>query len=338
VLAHDADLLRWQHARPGNEERLSVVAAEREGKLLAIAGIVAFDACVDGARYRGGWITNWVVVPELQGAGLGRALVAHAQRELDLAGALAENEAAAHVLGRLGFAELRMARWVRVFSEAALEQLLADSPVPYPPAAWAAWRAQEASGVVPEGTGVRPWTDGERWDAVWRERLTPHLVGGSRDAAHIRRRFLEHPRFHYDLLTVETPGGEPGGFAAYRIEAVRGADALIMRIVDLIGVEAEHVTALLAGLVNVARSEGVVFADFACTSPRVGGPLAAAGFANEDTLPAALPGRFQPLDFTDRPLVCSFWASPRIAPDSRDFFRARDLYVTRSDSDLDRPN
>jgi hypothetical protein len=67
-------------------------------------------------------------------------------------------------------------------------------------------------------------------------------------------------------------------------------------------------------------------------------PLEEAGFELEGRLPAQLPGRFQPLDFSDRPMVCSFWIAPRLGADSRDFFRTPSLYVVRSDSDLDRPN
>jgi hypothetical protein len=98
-----------------------------------------------------------------------------------------------------------------------------------------------------------------------------------------------------------------------------------MRITDMLGDEE-----LARALVAVAESEGVVFADFYCTSAAFAGPLEAAGFAPRE----GLPGRFQPLDFSDRPIVSNFWAAPRLEVD----FAAGDLYVTRADSDLDRPN
>src|SRR5205085_8984351 len=120
------------------------------------------------------------------------------------------------------------------------------------------------------------------------------------------------------------------GFAAFRIEQVQGSDARVLRIADLLGgAELAHVVAA------VAESHGVVFADFSCTSAAFGAPLEDAGFQREDRLPAELPGRFQPLDFSDRPLVSCFWASERLGGNG--VFTGGDLYVTRADSDLDRP-
>ena len=116
---------------------------------------------------------------------------------------------------------------------------------------------------------------------------------------------------------------DDSGFAAYRIEHVAGSDAKVMRIVDLLGGER-----LARELVEAATREGVVFADFYCTSPGFGAPLEAVGFSRDP----GLPGRFQPLDFSDRPIVSNFWAAPRLELDPAG------LYVTRADSDLDRPN
>ena len=102
-----------------------------------------------------------------------------------------------------------------------------------------------------------------------------------------------------------------------------------MRITDLLGGEA-----LARALVEAAERERVVFADFWCTSAGFGAPFEGLGFVRADRLPEPLPGRFQPLDFSDRPIVSNFWATPRLGVD----FAGDALYVTRADSDLDRPN
>ena len=146
------------------------------------------------------------------------------------------------------------------------------------------------------------------------------FVGACRDEAFLDWRYRKHPRFAYELLRDET------GFAAYRIEQVAGSEAKVMRITDLLGGEA-----LARALVEAAERERVVFADFWCTSAGFGAPLESVGFVREDRLPEPLPGRFQPLDFSDRPIVSNFWASPRLGVD----FAAGDLYVTRADSDLE---
>ena len=300
VLARDAELLRWQHPRPEQPDRVSVLAAEEEGRLVAMLGFVPFTGCVRDERVRGGWMTNWLVVPEARGRRLGLALVEHVLgAEYELVGALAANAATRHVLGPAGFVEVELRRWVRVLDQAALRELLAGREVPEE--AWAAW-AEPATGAAEAAAGG--------------------FVGACRDKEYLRWRYDEHPRFRYEVL-------RDGGLAAYRIETVAGTEARVMRVVDFLG-GAE----LAAALVEAARRAGAAFADFACTSARFAAPLEAAGFAREELLPARLPGRFQPLDFSDRPLVSCFWAAPRLGGD----LFGDDLYVTRADSDLDRPN
>jgi GNAT superfamily N-acetyltransferase len=288
VLARDAELLRWQHRRPADPDTLAVLVAEEEARIVAMLGWIEFDACAGEERVRGGWMTNWLVVPEARGRGLGLALVRHAmEHAYEFIGALGANSATLHVLGAAGFAEVGMHRWVRVFDTDALRELLGGREyhqVPRPPTA--------------EG------------DA---------FVGACRDEAFLDWRYRGHPRFRYDLLRDES------AFAAYRIEQVAGSSAKVMRVTDVLGG-----AGLVDAVVDAAQRERVVFADFYCTSPRFAEPLEHAGFVAVD----GLPGRFQPLDFSDRPIVSNFWVAPRLGVD----FGGGDLYVTRADSDLDRPN
>lgn len=286
VLARDAELLRWQHRRRSDPDRLAVLVAEEDGRLVAMLGWIEFDACVGDERVPGGWMTNWLVVPEVRGRKLGLALVERAlEEDYELVGALGANAATRHVLGGFGFAEVGMFRWVRVFDADALRELLGGRELPRP----------EAPAETRAGTG---------------------FVGACRDADFLRRRYGEHPRFRYEVVD---------GKAVYRIETVAGSSARVARIVDFLGNEALAVRAA-----DEAERAGAVFADFYCASARFGAPLEAAGFTPDP----GLPGRFQPLDFSDRPIVSCFWAASRLGVD----FSGGDLYVTRADSDLDRPN
>ena len=288
VLSRDAELLRWQHRRRSDPDMLAVLVAAEDRHILAMLGWIEFDACVGEERVPGGWMTNWLVVPEARGRGLGLALVEHAMANAyDFIGALGANSATLHVLGGAGFAKIGMHRWVRVFDDDALRGLLGGREYHEVPA---------PSASAAEG-----------------------FVGACRDEAFLDWRYRAHPRFRYELLQ------DASGFAAYRIEQVAGSSAKVMRITDVLGGDP-----LVTSLVDVAEREGVVFADFYCTSPRFAAPLAGAGFVAVDSLP----GRFQPLDFSDRPIVSNFWAAPRLGVD----FASGDLYVTRADSDLDRPN
>jgi GNAT superfamily N-acetyltransferase len=302
VLARDEELLRWQH--PEREDgRLSVVVAEEGGSLVGMLGFIPFRACVRERTGRGGWMTNWLVVPEARGRKLGHDLVQHVlEEDFDLIGALGANSATRTVLGRAGFVETGMCRWVRVFDVGALARLLDGREVS--DEAWRAWR-EAADSTVADRPGS--------------------FVGACRDAELVAWRYEQHPRFDYTVVR------DGDGLAAYRIERVQGSDASVVRIVDFLG-DAE----LAERVADTVAREAPVFADFSCTSPGFGAPLEAHGFQREDRLPAQLPGRFQPLDFSDRPLVSCFWASERLGGNA--VFTGDDLYVTRADSDLDRPN
>ena len=294
VLARDETLLRWQHRRSRNPDQLAMLVAEDDGRFVAMVGFVEFDACVGGARVPGGWMTMWLVVPEARGRGLGFALVERALgSEYEFVGALDANDATRHVLGRHGFVERPMVRWVRVFDVEGLRALLRGEY---------RWDEQERSGV------------GE---------VPDQLTGACRDERFLGWRYERHPRFRYEVVR------RGSRLAVYRIEQVRDSEARLMRVVDFLGDDD-----LASQLVAAAEREEVVLADFSCTSARFGAPLERAGFAREDWLAAPLPRRFQPLDLSPRPAVACFWAAPRLEVE----FGGDDLYVTRADSDLDRPN
>lgn len=311
VLARDEALLRWQHGRPDDPERLAVLVAEEEGRLLGMLGFVEFDACVRGERVPAGWMTNWLVVPEARGRRLGLELVEAALgSQYEFIGALAANSATEHILGRYGFETRAMHRWVRVYDVEALRELLAGKP--YPNDAWQAWARGQAQRFSTESVS-EPQTS----------TVSVPAVAACRDAAFLQWRYEQHPSFRYEVLR------DSSGVAAYRIEEVRDSSLKIMRITDFLGG-----STIAAQLARAAQDAGVVFADFSCTSARFGAPLEEAGFQREDRLPAELPGRFQPLDFSDRPIVSCFWAAPRLGAD----LGGDGLYVTRADSDLDRPS
>jgi GNAT superfamily N-acetyltransferase len=311
VLARDEALLRWQHARRDDSERLAVLVAEEEGRLLGMLGFIEFDACVGDKRVPGGWMTNWLVVPAARGRRLGLELVEAALgSQYEFIGALKANSATEHILGRYGFEARGMHRWVRVFDVEALRELLAGKP--YPDEAWQAWARGQTERLSTE-SGSEPQTS----------TVPVPAVAACRDAAFLQWRYEQHPSFRYELVR------DASGFTAYRIEEVRDSSLKVMRIVDFLGGPG-----LAAELAEAARTAGVVFADFSCTSAQFGAALEEAGFQREDRLPAELPGRFQPLDFSDRPIVSCFWAAARLGVD----LGGDDLYVTRADSDLDRPS
>lgn len=312
VLQRDEALLRWQHKSP-NTGQLSVLVAEQDERLVAMLGVIRFTACIRGDEGRGGWFTNWIVAPDARGQGLGGRLARHLlEHELDFAGALDANEATQHVLAKADW-ELRprMPRWILPVQDDAYTDLVGSPP-------------PRRRGHVRTSNAER-WSasDHDRWDAVFRDRISPGFVGCSRDAAYIDWRFVRHPLFRYEILVADA------GLAVYRVERVRDSPHSVLRVVDLLGDE-RTLVALSDALARAADEAAVAFADFFCTTELAGAPLEQAGFVREGALPSPPPRLFQPLEQIGRPLASLFWP-----PQAR---AANGLYVSKSDSDLDRPN
>jgi hypothetical protein len=101
----------------------------------------------------------------------------------------------------------------------------------------------------------------------------------------------------------------------------------------LIG-DAEHVSALLASVLEDARAEGVAAVDFFCASRRLASPLHAAGFLAGEQPPASeIPILFQPLDRGRTGIL--FMANLQKVPEAAS---VREWYVTKADGDQDRPS
>jgi hypothetical protein len=114
-------------------------------------------------------------------------------------------------------------------------------------------------------------------------------------------------------------------------EREAGTGTLVIRIVDLLARE-EHEEALLGAAVKIAQERGAAVVDFYCSLSCYDKTLRGAGFFDEalhcDGRIAAL---FQPLDFRDASIRVVASCPPGLVAPAR-------WYVTKADSDQDRPN
>jgi hypothetical protein len=334
VLARDAELLRWQHRSPRGPDALEIVTArDADGALLGLLGIVAGDVTVRGARRPAAWLTTWIVPPEHRHRQVGLRLLRHVLRNDDtLVGTLGGNEITQRLLGGLRFAvSASVPRWTRPVDAGALERLLAAGPRP------TSGRRVPPRAAAPAGVEVRE-LDPAAWDAAWLRDWAPRLVATWRDAAHLRWRYLEHPRLRYEVRTAAEPGGGLG-LLVYRVIDVADAGVRVVRVLDLLA-EPGGVAgpALLDHVLDRAERERAAFAELWCTSTRVAAPLEAAGFTREDAVEEPLPALFSPLDFRRPRLSAAVRAPIDLVADSTALLGDADVYLTRADCDQDRPN
>jgi hypothetical protein len=287
VLARDEALLRWQYRFPGDEERLSVLLARVDGRPVGFLGIVQAPFCRRGETLRGGWLATWTVAEEARETQAGLALLLEALRQFDVVGCLGFNEQAEAIYRRLGF----------------------DVRTPLPRFVALAPRGAPVSAV--------DWDD-RAWDFRWREEIAPTFVGTARDAAFVRRRYLEHPSYEY----VVRLAGEARALVVHRVQEVEGR--LVVRFVEALG--ERDAAAALVGLA-LHEAQGAWLADFTCVNEAHAEPFLRAGFVPETSLPEPPPDRFQPLGRSPHGLGAAFHGVD-----------AGEVYATRADGDQDRPS
>jgi hypothetical protein len=342
ILSRDRALLEWQFQHAVEPETLSVAMAESGGRFVGMLGAIRAPFSDRGELRSGFMMANWVAVPAFRESALGLRLFQFVLRSgHQMAGVLGGNATTLRVLRTLRYAvSERVPRWIRPGDPGALERLLASAPASVADAARQSWRSTVTSpGPFPldSTVAVQCWTPGDAagWDDCWR-RLAPTIRGFARSAGYIDWRYHRHPTFRYETLVARDGDGMVCGLAVFRIAALRGADATVLRIVELLGSPAAT-DALALTLAGTLARTNAAFADFYSWSPRFAAPLERAGFLREEPR-TPLPALFQPVDFEHRPLTGAFGIVDPAAGDSREFFAELDVYITRSDGDQDRPN
>ncbi len=193
------------------------------------------------------------------------------------------------------------------------------------------------------GTGVDTvrWSEKlvSAWDECWRERLAPHLVCASRGASYLRWRYVQHPRFRYELRFARDRNGTLTGLVVYRIEQIGGHSATVMRIVEFLAAPEDR-GSLADYVALAAHREDVVFADFYCSSSEFGRALEQVGFRRQTGRPDNLvfPTRLQPVERRHIRMAGAFLFARHLRGKLDSFVESGRLYVTKSDSDQDRPN
>jgi predicted N-acetyltransferase YhbS len=332
IFASDAELVRWQYRCPGDHDRLSMLVARDDDQIVGVLGLIVLAFNNAGRRASGGWLATWTVAPAARERQAGLSLLRHMLAEpLEFIGVLGVTETALRIYQALGFSiRESIPRWVRVISDDALAKLLGERYSP----------CGEPSRRLPARGSLRisRWTEAhaERWEELWERRLAPRSIGVWRDAAYLRWRYLEHPRFTYTVQVAEDRDGSLRGMVVYRLIDVRGAEGKVARIVDLHG-DAEAMTALVSDVVATAVRAGAAFAEFFCSAGAVAGPLGACGFTMEPEPTDALPALVEPLNLELPARVTGAFRFGAAPGAGQAMFESDALYVTRSDCDQDRP-
>jgi hypothetical protein len=270
----------------------------------------------EGETFRGAYPINLMALPEYRDSGLGVILLSRLLREKTCLVNPGANQAGS-ALGRgLGMQDLGcLDRHICVTNVAAARALALQGRLP-------AVVERVGQAAVPSAYVMAMG----RLPAETPESFFPPVPAcrAERNRDFFRWRYETHPAFTYEF--VLSP--DLASVLVFHEERERSTGALIIRIVDLLARE-EHQDALLGAVVQAAKERGAAMVDFFCSLGCYDASLMRAGFFDEakhkDGRIAAL---FQPLDFRDASICVLVSDSPGKAS----------WYITKADSDQDRPN
>jgi GNAT acetyltransferase-like protein len=354
ILSRDESLLRWQYdpsrIAGGALEGPAVLLAWHREEVVGMLGLTGFDWNVEGIPMTGAWLSQWLVEPEKRSRGVAMRLLGAARAfGLEVLATLGANDVVTKVLSTLGWALMPdVPRWIGVMDHRQAAALLTASDAAVAPevAEWLCQRHRVADcmPVHPsaEHIDVVLWTPAcaGPWDRYWREQLAGTLVGTRRDAAYLRWRYVEHPRFRYELrLARRRVDGSVLGIAVFRVEQVRERRERVLRVVEFLASPEAEVT-LAKAVAQAGREQGVAFADFYCSSPRAARGLKGLGFKLAMARPgeAGFPCRLQPLEGGHFRMTGLVQVPPGQRGNLARLIDAGRLYLTKSDGDQDRPN
>jgi len=328
VLATDRSLLAWQfrNERPGDAP--SILVARIGGEIVGMQGVTGCEFTVRGRKLRGAWLANLATLPEWHRFGVGmKLLMAPTRMDYDVLLTVGLSDDVYPLLPALGYETLHsVPRWIGVIDSSFCVEI-GGRHLPQP---LTDMKSEDASIERLEGP-VPP-----EWDKFWVQHVSPTFVGVSRTTEFLNWRYVEHPRFRYEIRFLRE-NGDRVALVVFRNEQIVGTSMYAMRLVEILG-EPDSVRSLLGRILADIDRGTVAFIDWYGTSESPSRLLQELGFARTAAPDGpSLPGRLAPVEPTESTIRAAFrWNSPRPRPVDR-FFETQP-YVTKGDSDVDRPN
>ncbi|WP_027087211.1 GNAT family N-acetyltransferase [Cohnella panacarvi] len=315
-------------------EYYSFLGAWEDNKVVGLLGVMPFEVNNKGNTQVGCSLTNWIVPPEYRSTGAGYALFHTVkERNPEMILSLGINSTVAKLYKKMGWSILQdVPRWVGIVNK----QKTVDKMLNGNERSLRFWDELKTYQYNSEYQ-IFDYID-EQWDQFYEQSFAPKTIGFSRNFQFIKWRYINHPAFNYNIITCKDGNNNIRGMAIIRIESVLNNCEKIGRIVEFIAVDQDSSVSLANAVAEKAKD--CLFLDFYCFSSISTWGLEAIGFkkilASEND-PVVVPTRFQPIDLTITNMMAAF----SIQSDIKNKINLAEescFYITKGDSDQDRPN
>jgi hypothetical protein len=349
IYTRDRALFDWSFHRPGHWDptQYSVSLAVDGPELVGILGGFPFTLNQFGQASKAVWIVNYVIRPDYRKGAMALQLLSSFRKpEFSAVVAFGINPATVAIYRVLrGTVLPEIPRHFLVMPKQG-ERMACALKLIYPD-----WSDDRVASLVsafelPE-LPVAPLQIGHSLPATWDEKDWPEhaakTIGAARDADYLKWRYMDHPVFKYEFLTVSE--GNRTGLAVWRLETIRTETAhgrkdvdRIGRLVEFLPVSSTNAQALFGAFVGELDKAGAMAADFYGYHGPTRRWLEEMNFRRPAIHPdgGLLPSRFQPLDGKGGGIMSAVFLRDGKAPSGED--ENCPWYWTKSDSDQDRPN
>ena len=317
------EFLRWQFLdNPANATgAYTLWLVLHRDAVVAQLGYVPFTGRTPaGETFAGAYPINLIVHPDYRASGLGVIVLKKLLSSIDCVLNPGSSDAGAVLCAGLGMRDLgTLHRHLCVLDQERALALAVHHRLPSAAAEAAHRSIDNAEHLVPMA----------RLPATAAARFMPpaSAYGADRSREFLRWRYEDHPAFDYKFILSR----DGDSVLIFHEEREPTTGLLILRIVDLLGREAA-LSALLGAALQAARARSAVLVDFFCSLTCYDAALCAAGFFNEAEHPdGRIAALFQPLDFRKTGIRVLVSGPAQAQLDA-------EWYVTKGDSDQDRPN
>lgn len=305
-----------------------------EGRIVGILGVIPYEVNVKGKKALGAALTNWKVDSKYAGAGL-KLLNSVKRYNLSIILSLGINSTVAKLYHALNWYVLDdVPRWIGFVNRnkvaAAIFKNTDDTLIS---------SCRELRPIICKHDLKHvSYLDEQKWNQFYWNVFARRTIGFARSYAFLNWRYLKHPVFEYQILAVIDQQGCYTGLLVYRVEEIMNGSYKIGRIVEFMALDHQSSIALANEI--LLRNEDVLFWDFYNLSGISAWALENIGFQRKpDWLrdEIVVPTRFQPLDLSCVNMMASMYVSDDVK-EQYNLMSDLQWYVTKGDSDQDRPN
>tara|TARA_Y100000310_G_scaffold345408_1_gene464651 strand:- start:4507 stop:5601 length:1095 start_codon:yes stop_codon:yes gene_type:complete len=330
----DEKFFEWQYLSNPYTNDYAFFLLEKDENIYGYIGMVPLDCKIGDSTVQLNTFVNLFVDERVRSLGFGTLLIKRAMEEKSPAMVIGYNPDSFSIYQKLGdWRGLgKFYRYAYIFNQDSVKKLLpADVTKHHIILNKGAKHdgSEESHGLIFEQIK----TFDKSFDDFWKSVRSRYVITTERTSIYMNWRYANHPHFKYNIQ-IAKKDNQIMGYIIYRIETVDNFS--IVRIVDFVSQEQVQ-TVILQNFLSEVRTQADM-ADFMFSGQQYHETLKKLGFFDVcGTSFEKFPIYFNPIDYSKNYINFCAWKKQE-SIDKNVFYNRNNWYLTKGDSDQDRPN